>query len=253
MNSRITSFIEDKVKYISLRNEPEIRLWYCEIALILDILFDIGKYPHYAENYNIIRNKTINKNDFSVTFLSEIELKVLNNFKSLKKQIEWLSGRFLLKNCLSTSFDNIDKLQNILIAYEKEGAPFLPDFPEIKISISHSGNYVAVCVCTKENIDIGIDLEQFRKKPDENFLKTAFTQKEIASLDNTTKDILTKWTAKEAFLKYIKKGFNESLHSVEVIEESIIYNQKKIEASIFSEIIDKNYVLSLVTGRAIRS
>ncbi|MCK5310771.1 MAG: 4'-phosphopantetheinyl transferase superfamily protein, partial [Desulfobacteraceae bacterium] len=212
----MTHFIKNKIKSIPLQNEPEIKLWYCEIPSILTILFDTVKHPYYTENYNIVRNRTIDKHDFLITFLSDLELTTLNNFKSFKKQIEWLAGRFLLKNCLSLFIENIDEFKNILVAYEEEGAPFLPDFPDIKISLSHSGNIAAVGMCSKQNIDIGVDVEQFRSKPDKNFLNTAFTQNEINSMDDTVEDILIKWTTKEAFLKYIKKGFNESLHKVEV-------------------------------------
>ncbi|MCK5542876.1 MAG: 4'-phosphopantetheinyl transferase superfamily protein [Desulfobacterales bacterium] len=249
----MTHFIKNKVKSISLKNEPEIRLWYCEIPVILKTLFCAEKYQGFVHDDVMVRNQTIKKDDFSKSFLSDLELKALNNFKSLKKQIEWLSGRFLLKNCLCLFLENIDKLQNINISYEKEGAPFLPDFPDIKISLSHSGNYAAVGVCTKKNVDIGVDLEQFMGKPDNNFLKIAFTQNEINSMDDTIEDILTKWTVKEAFLKYIKKGFNESLHRVEVIEDRVLYNQKKAQVSIYSEIINKSYILSLVAGKSIRS
>ena len=246
----MTHFIENQINSVFLQDDPEIKLWYCEIPSILKTLFDTEKYPHYAEDYNIVRNKTIDKQDFSVSFLSDSELGTLNNFKSFKKQIEWLSGRFLLKNCLSLFVENTGKLQNILVSYEKEGAPFLPDCRDIKISLSHSGNIAAVGMSSKQNVDIGIDIEQIRKKPDSNFLKTAFTQNEISSMDDTVEDILKKWTAKEAFLKYIKKGFNESLHKVEVIEEKVFHNKKEVQVKIYSEIIDNNYILSMVTGRS---
>ena len=251
MNSCYNSFIENKIKSIPFKKKSGIKLWYCEISSILELLFNIEKHPKLVENYNIIRNQTIDKQDFLIPYLSDLELKTLNNFKSLKKQIEWLSGRFLLKSCLSLFLKDIDKLENIKVVYEKEGAPFLPGFPNIKISLSHSGNYAAVGICTDNNLDIGIDLEEFRKKPDKSFIKTAFTQNEIKSMDNTIEDILTKWTVKEAFLKYIKKGFNESLHRVEVIGKRVLYNQKEVQVSVFSEIINKSYVLSSVIGHPI--
>jgi len=250
MDSSIAHFIENQIKSVLSQDDPEIKLWYCEISSILKILFDIEKHPHCAADYNIARNKTIAKSDFAVNFLSDLELRALNNFKSFKKQMEWLSGRFLLKNCLSLFIENTGKLQNIFVSYEKEGAPFLPDFQDIKISLSHSGNIAAVGMSSKQNIDIGIDVEQIRKKPDYNFLKTAFTQKEISSMNDTVEDILQKWTAKEAFLKYIKKGFNESLHKVEVIENKIFHNKEEVQVKTYSEIIDNNYVFSMVTGRS---
>lgn len=253
MNSDMSYFIKNQVRSISLQNEPEIKLWCCKISSILKIIFNTEKHRDYVHDYTIVRNKIINKHDFALPCLSELEFKTLNKFKSLKKQIEWLSGRFLLKSCLISIVDSIGELQNIVVAYEKEGAPFLPEFLDIKISLSHSGDYAVVAVCTKKNIDIGVDIEQFREKPDKNFIKIAFTQQEINSMDNNVEDILRKWTTKEAFLKYIKKGFNESLHRVEVIGDKVFYNLEEVEVKIFSKIIDKNYILSLVTGESIRS
>jgi 4'-phosphopantetheinyl transferase len=252
MNKSLTQFIENHIKSMPVQNEHRINIWYCEIQSIINVLFDMEKHPAYAENYNIIRNRTIDKNDFLIPFLSDSELETLNKFKSFKKQIEWFSGRFLLKNCLSLLINDVDDLQNILVAYEKEGAPFLPGFPHIKISLSHSGNMAVLGVCVKQDVDIGIDIEQFRKKPDENFLKAAFTQNEIINMDDTVESILRNWTAKEAFLKYIKKGFNESLHKVEIIDNRVFHNKQEMRVSLFSEIIDNDYVLSMVTDKSKR-
>ncbi len=159
MNSKIINFIENSVKPISLSNESEINLWFCEISLILKTLFCEEKYFGFVNDNIMVRNQVFKKDDFLETFLLESELSTLNKFKSLKKQIEWVTGRFLLKNCLLLISDNIGTLENILIAYEEEGAPYLPDFPRIKISLSHSGNYVAVGICTKAENDIGIKHE----------------------------------------------------------------------------------------------
>ena len=189
----------------------------------------------------------MNRKDFLISFLSDSEIDSLNSFKSFKKQIEWLSGRFLLKTCLFSFKKNIGTLEDIKVAYEKEGAPFLPDFPDIKISLSHSGNMALFGLCEEHNI--GIDIEELKKKPDNNFLKIAFTRDEISSMGDTKEEIFKKWTIKEAFLKYIKKGFNESLHKVEVIGNTILHDKNEVRVSVFSKIIDDSYVLSVVSTR----
>ena len=78
-------------------------------------------------------------------------------------------------------------------------------------------------------------------------MKIAFTQDEILNLKDDAVEIFRAWTIKEAYLKYIKKGFNESLHRVEVINNEIRHNNKKINVDIYSTIIDDDYVLSLVS------
>jgi len=261
MNSKIDYFIEKKLKSISLHPESDqnalnIHIWYCDILSILRTLFDMENNPYFAEDYNILQNKTIHGNDFSINFLSGPEIAALNKFKSFKKQIEWLSGRFLLKVCLSCFVDDFmgynakkdksDKLNKIYIDYEKEGAPFLSDFPGYRISLSHSGGLTGFAVCLNKDKNIGIDIEKFRKKPDENFLKIAFTQKERDNLDGTMEDVLKNWTRKEAFLKYIKKGFNEDLHKVEIIGNKVLHNNNDAKVRIYSEIINNNYMFSIV-------
>ncbi len=254
MDPDIIQFIEKKIMGILLKDEPEIKLWCCKISSILKLVFCEEKHHILNQGDFMVKNQTIKRDDLTINFLSESEFQILNKFKSLKKQMEWLSGRFLLKSCLCSFVDNIDKLgklEDIIISYEKYGAPFLPDFSDIKISLSHSGNWVSIGVCKKKNVNIGVDIEQFRQKPDKNFIKTAFTKKEISCMGNSVEEILKKWTAKEAFLKYIKKGFNENLHRVEVIKERVFYNQKDACISIFSQTVGKIFIISLVTGRTL--
>ena len=61
-------------------------------------------------------------------------------------------------------------------------------------------------------------------------------------------DIFQQWTTKEAFLKYIKKGFNESLYRVEVIDGKILHHGMEAPVSILTRTIGTGYSLSLVTG-----
>jgi 4'-phosphopantetheinyl transferase len=85
--------------------------------------------------------------------------------------------------------------------------------------------------------------------PDPYFLNTAFTQNELLTLEKEAPSVFKNWTIKEAYLKYIKKGFNESLHKVEVIHDEIFHHHIKADVDIFSHAIDSNYILSLITGR----
>lgn len=60
---------------------------------------------------------------------------------------------------------------------------------------------------------------------------------------------MRRWTLKEAFLKYIGKGFNEKLKSVEIVHNTILYNGKDaINITIDSFNIDEKYLLSIIYG-----
>ncbi len=95
---------------------------------------------------------------------------------------------------------------------------------------------------------MGIDIEKIGKKPDPFFMKTAFTENEIRHLTPTAHEIYRHWTLKEAFLKYIKMGFNESLHRVEIIDNDIFHQGKKQTINSWSRTIDDKYILSMVAG-----
>lgn len=138
-------------------------------------------------------------------------------------------------------------LDQITLSYLEQGAPYLSNHPDIPVSLSHSNNYTAAACCKDKGKTIGIDIEKITKKPDANFLKMAFTKTEILNLEDDAVRIFKNWTIKEAYLKYIKKGFNESLHSVEVINNKILHNNKKIDVEVYSTFINDDYVLSLVS------
>ncbi len=152
---------------------------------------------------------------------------------------------------LAVFLKNGIKMCDINIAHHEEGAPFFKKWPFLKISISHSGSYAAACLCTIKGREPGLDIEKIGKMPDSFFMKIAFTEKEIADMQHCPEDFFTRWTMKEAFLKYIKKGFNESLHKVEILDGRIFHNGKKASVSIFSRIIENQtgdrYSLSLVS------
>ena len=150
------------------------------------------------------------------------------------------------------------RLCDITIAHHDEGAPFLEKWPFWEISISHSGKYAVTAISTIKGKKIGVDIEKIGKVPNSSFMKIAFTEKEIVNIKYYPKDrlkvseeVFKKWTMKEAFLKYIKKGFNESLHRVEIIDDYIFHNGKKADVSIFYKIIGKGaedrYFLSMVS------
>ena len=189
------------------------------------------------------------KNDFSCNFLSKFDLEMVNGFKALKKQVEWLSGRYLIKQMVVDVLGTKMNIEGVDIAYGTQGAPYLTKFPSARISLSHSGDLVgAAMALTLDNI--GLDIEMIRDIPGENFMKIAFTDREIEDMRHyTPQDVFSRWTIKEAFLKYIRKGFHESLHNVEILSGRIFYNSKLADTWVLSEIIEDQYALSLVIGQ----
>lgn len=235
--------VQNKISINTLSPKPGVTIWYSKIPEIIHSIFSKTNY----HSFRPLVNEIFQKDDFIKPFFSNEEINTINSFKAFKKQIEWMSGRYLIKQMIQSFFLKTSSLDQINLSYLEQGAPILKGHPEIPITLSHSNDYTAVGYSENKGQIIGLDIEKISKKPDDNFLKIAFTQNEILNLKDDAEEIFKHWTIKEAYLKYIKKGFNESLHNVEVINNEILHNKKIIAVDIYSTIIDDDYVLSLVS------
>ncbi len=239
----MTSTFLNNIKINRIHPDKESEIWFSEISEITQsLLCDKTVYDSSQ-----IKNILFSKDHFSISFLSGDEIDTLNGFKAMKKQIEWMSGRYLIKLMIKYHFFHDLPLEKINLAYLDEGAPFLTCDPDIPFSISHSNNYAVAVCCKNRKKTVGIDIEKITEKTDTLFLKTAFTKKEISYLQDNAASVFRNWTIKEAYLKYIKKGFNESLHNVEIIGNDIWHNKTRIKVNVFSTLISENYILSLVS------
>jgi 4'-phosphopantetheinyl transferase len=219
-----------------------ITVRYIKIPAIVNLIF----YTPLDPRYKTMANRFFEPNNFKIAFLSTEELATVNGFKAQKKQVEWICGRFSLKTLVNKALDPTIPLANIQISYQERGAPFLDAYPDIPISLSHSGDYTAVGLGQNRRATMGIDIERIGKMPDTFFMKTAFTPREIHHMTQTAHEIFRHWTLKEAFLKYIKMGFNENLHMVEIIGEQIFHQEKKQRLNSWSRTIEDQYILSIV-------
>ncbi len=101
------------------------------------------------------------------------------------------------------------------LRYEENGKPLADN---CYVSISHSGNMVAVCI--SEN-PVGIDIEKIDDK--RNFIKLSkriFRGKELEAFNNnpTAELFYEIWTQKEAYSKIDGQGVNEIMSGFDVYE-----------------------------------
>ena len=221
---------------------PGVTIWYARIPDIIASFFTNGTY----HNWGVGVNELFKKENFTINCFSAPEIKAVNQFKALKKQLEWMAGRYLVKQLIHSVFLPDQMLEQIQLSYHEQGAPFVTQHPDLSFSLSHSHDFTAAACTIRPGQTLGLDIEKIAKTPDAAFLKTAFTPKEIGAMPLEADHIFTNWTIKEAFLKFIKKGFHESLHQVEIINRKILYKGKQSHVDVFTERIGKNYVLSLV-------
>jgi 4'-phosphopantetheinyl transferase len=226
---------------------PGIIVLIMKIPHIRDVVFHPGLQPGGRS----MKNQTFERQMFAVFFLSDDELAQVNRFKSLKKQMEWICGRFTVKTLVRDALNTDLPLERIQIAYREKGAPYLAQFPEIPISLSHSGDYIAAAVNFDNSMALGIDIEKIKDLPDDGFMKIAFTKDEIRHMPADAQAVFAHWTLKEAFLKYLGLGFNESLLKVAVIDGQIFHHGQVQPVFIWQTMIDNCYALGLVYGKAV--
>jgi 4'-phosphopantetheinyl transferase len=232
--------------FLGLPGQPEkpIIVQTTRISDIRDAVFPPGIQPDGQS----MKNRVFSQTMFAVPFLSDDEMVQVNRFKALKKQVEWVCGRFALKTLAGDVLDSDLPLEKIRVAYREKGAPYLVQFPQVSISLSHSSNYTAAAISLDAGIGLGIDVEKIGSIPDAGFMKIAFTRDEISHMPANAWAIFANWTLKEAFLKYLGLGFNESLHKVAVINRDVFYRGEKQAVTTRVEFIENQYAMGLVYG-----
>lgn len=117
-----------------------------------------------------------------------------NRFTNNKRKREWLGTRLLLSEMTDSQHT---------IYYAESGRPFFKD-QSYNISISHSGDLVAVLLSRKHQV--GIDVEQVSDKIARIALKFLHPQEvdAIKSMDDITK-LYLHWCAKEVLYKIADK------------------------------------------------
>ena len=96
----MTSIFQNDIKINTLCPNREVTIWYVRIPRIIESIFHIGSRPDSKQ----MRNRVFDKEDFRQSFLNSDEINTINGFKALKKQIEWISGRYLIKLMIQYNF-----------------------------------------------------------------------------------------------------------------------------------------------------
>ena len=227
----------------SVPREPSIRLF-----AIPDLLSRFLVRPP-GPDYAVKPAGHFGPGDFLIPFLSPEELDRLNGFKVMKKQVEWSCGRFGAKTLIRERLMPKTGLADITIRYRELGAPYVTDFPGLCLSLSHSRDLIAAALGLTPDLAFGIDIEAIGPMPDQAFMKIAFTSREREAMAPDAVAVFRNWTLKEAYLKYIQKGFNESLREVEVIEDHIYHGGEQQPVLCRSWILPRGFALGLVTNR----
>lgn len=133
----------------------------------------------------------------SLLLLKNNSYKIPENFKHERRKTEWL--------CIRLLFHEIFLTHNLInIEYDYNGKPYINEAGG-NISISHTGNYVAVIYHKK--LQTGIDIERITPRIEKIAYKF-LNSNELEFLNNESRleKLYTIWGAKECLFKWYGKG-----------------------------------------------
>jgi phosphopantetheinyl transferase len=136
------------------------------------------------------------------TSLLEADLSRLAALSHPHRQRQFIAGRALARRLICSLGD--DQTVPMPIEVDAVGKPFLPRWPALHLSISHSGDWIA---CAVANVPIGLDIERINPTRSTGDLIEQVCSKEEQSLfeslspDRRDRLFTELWTVKEAWLK----------------------------------------------------
>lgn len=178
-------------------------------------MFEIYK----ISNSVLISNEEINK---KLALLPQFLQNKISNYANTKKKQQRIEGLALLTTALKNNKMDENFINSIY--YNVYGKPFISTEIDFSISYSHTTTVLGFI----KNGVIGVDVEQIRII-EGTVYKDYFTNKEWEFMNQKGFSEVTffkLWTRKEAVVKAIGKGAFIDFNLIEVIEDSIIIEDK---------------------------
>lgn len=182
----------------------------------------------------------VNIDDFQ-KHLSFLNLAKLDEIKNEREKIRFIKTRGLINILFSLENGEAEPIWQL----NEYGKPYINGWDK-NFSISHSTEFSVVGVASEAiGVDIednsrDIDLEKFKRTKFLNFDEGAYESKE---------EFLMRFTALEAYLKYIGKGFHEDAKNISVkkASEGIVIDDGSL---IKAEVIKSGgYTISMVMNK----
>lgn len=182
----------------------------------------------------------VNIDDFQ-KHLSQANLENLQKIKDEREKIRFIKTRGLVNILFSLENSEADPIWQL----NEYGKPYIAGWNK-DFSISHSREFSVVAVASEAiGVDIedngrDIDLEKFKRTGFLNFDEGAYESKE---------EFLMRFTALEAYLKYIGKGFHEDAKNISVkkVNDGIVIDDGSL---IKAEVIKSGgYTISMVMNK----
>lgn len=182
----------------------------------------------------------VNIDDFQ-KHLSFLNLAKLDEIKNEREKIRFIKTRGLVNSLFS--LDNIEA--EPIWQQNKYGKPYIAGWNK-DFSISHSTDISVVGVASEA---IGVDIEDNSRDIDiEKFKRTKFLNFDDGAYESK-EEFLMRFTALEAYLKYIGKGFHKDAGNISVkkTDDGIVIDDGKVIKA--KTIKDGGYTISIVMNK----
>jgi 4'-phosphopantetheinyl transferase len=153
-----------------------------------------------------------------LSLLSNDEKKRASRFNLQAKKSQYIFTRASLRQILSVNLGGSAK--QFLIKYNKWGKPYLSGKYEnaLYFSVSHSADRTLIAIAS--DYDLGVDIEQHRKRDFDSLVSRYFSNSEQQVLmqlcpESRLQGFYHTWCRKEAYLKAIGTGIDSCLRSVD--------------------------------------
>lgn len=181
----------------------------------------------------------VNIDDFQ-KHLSQANLENLQKIKDEREKIRFIKTRGLVNMLFSLENGEADPIWQL----NEYGKPYIAGWDK-DFSISHSTEFSVVGVASEA---IGVDIEDNGRDIDlEKFKRTKFLNFDGGAYNNK-EEFLMRFTALEAYLKYIGKGFHKDTKNISVrkVNDAIVIDDGGL---IKAEVIKNGgYTISIVMG-----
>lgn len=178
--------------------------------------------------------------DYFQKHLSQANLENLKKIKDEREKIRFIKTRGLVNILFSLENSEAEPIWQL----NEYGKPYINGWNK-NFSISHSTEFSVVAVASEV---IGVDIEDNSRDIDiEKFKRTKFLNFDEGAY-NSKEKFLMRFTALEAYLKYIGKGFHKDAGNISVRKASdgiVIDDGGLIKAEV---IRDGGYTISIVMG-----
>lgn len=158
-----------------------------------------------ALNYEELNNEI--DYDALLSLLSKSRCERLSSMKNRPAKLPSIMASLLLSYGLKTIYDLDEK--TLSYKYLENGKPVFSGLDSLHFNLSHSGKAVLLAL---SDSPVGCDIQEPRKSL-ETVAKRYFSSAELSYLSDHKDDLLSFWTAKEAYIKLTGKGMKQSLDS----------------------------------------